>query len=108
MDGFTQFLKAEYGDVPHEENFDFSLRSSIGVGGKARLAFFPRTAEEAVRLLDAFDGSGVHYHILGPKLRKVSSFLRQIYGVFKDGKKAFSPMQVRVQANFCAIWKTRN
>ena len=65
MDGFTQFLKAEYGDVPHEENFDFSLRSSIGVGGKARLAFFPRTAEEAVRLLDAFDGSGVQYHILG-------------------------------------------
>ena len=65
MDGFTQFLKTEYGDVPYEENFDFSLRSSIGVGGKARLAFYPRTAEETIRLLDAFDDSGVKYHVLG-------------------------------------------
>lgn len=65
MDGFTQFLKSEYGEIETEEDFDFSLRSSIGVGGTAKLAFYPKTAEETIRLLDGLEHSGVSYHILG-------------------------------------------
>jgi UDP-N-acetylmuramate dehydrogenase len=65
LDGFTQFLKSEYGEIETEENFDFSLHASIGVGGRARLAFYPKSAEELIRLLDGLEDSGVKYYVLG-------------------------------------------
>ena len=65
MDSYTQFLKSEFGDIETAENFDYTLQSSIGVGGRAKLAFYPKSAEEMIRLIDGLDGNGVSYHVLG-------------------------------------------
>lgn len=45
--------------------FDFSRHSSIGCGGKARVAFYPRSVEETVVLLNKLKTDGVPYSVLG-------------------------------------------
>ncbi len=65
MDDYTRFLKAEYGFVFSESNYDFSKHASIGCGGKAKLAFFPKTIDETVALTDGLDGANARYVMLG-------------------------------------------
>ena len=48
-----------------EKRFDFSLRSTVGVGGIAPMAVYPDTEEKLVKLLRNFENEGVSYHVLG-------------------------------------------
>lgn len=65
MDDYTLFFKKQFFDITHEENYDLARRSTIGAGGTAKLAFFPNTAEELVRLLDGLQNYGISYTVLG-------------------------------------------
>ncbi len=51
--------------VPHERNFSFAKHTTYGCGGYAETACFPRTEEEACKVLAALDKSGKRYYILG-------------------------------------------
>ncbi len=48
-----------------EGPFCFSACSSIGVGGLAKSAYFPRTVEETAALIAAIEGAGLPYVVLG-------------------------------------------
>lgn len=58
-------LKKDYADFTTENPFDFALRSSIGCGGVARLAFCPRSKGELISLLERLHADGVGYRVLG-------------------------------------------
>lgn len=65
MDDCAHFLKSEFSEIEQEENFDFSRRSSIGCGGTAKLAFYPKTVEEWVRLVDCLENCSIPYRVVG-------------------------------------------
>lgn len=48
-----------------EKHFDFSLHSTIGVGGFAPFAVYPETTGKLIKLLRFFDEEGISYHVLG-------------------------------------------
>ena len=54
-----------YEAFAHEKEFDFSKRSSIGVGGKAEIAFFPKSIAELTWLLDCLRDDGIAYQVVG-------------------------------------------
>ncbi len=56
---------SRYGDVQLRAPFDFSLESSIGCGGKAKIAFYPTNAEELATLVGKLETEGVGYYVLG-------------------------------------------
>lgn len=45
--------------------FDFSRHSTIGCGGVAKRAFYPRTAMQLNDVLTALQNEGLRYHVLG-------------------------------------------
>lgn len=45
--------------------FDFSMHSSIGVGGKAAVSFYPTTIEELCSLLRDLEKDGIPFYTLG-------------------------------------------
>ena len=55
----------DYGAFATESPFDFSKHSSIGCGGKARIAFYPRNVAELSKLLQKLQKDGVEYTVLG-------------------------------------------
>lgn len=57
--------KAKYADFLTETPFDFQKHSTIGCGGSARLAYYPRSAEELLRLLTLLRADGAEYLLLG-------------------------------------------
>ncbi len=65
MDDCTLFLKKQFSTIAHEDNFDLARRSTIGAGGTAKLAFFPTTAEECIRLIDGLENCKIKYTVLG-------------------------------------------
>ena len=54
---YTQFIS--------ETPFDFSKNSSIGVGGKADIVFYPRSTAECALLIKMLQREGVEYCVLG-------------------------------------------
>ncbi len=62
---FEKDLYVGYDDFLIERPFDFSLHSSIGCGGCAKIAFYPRTEEELVLLLSRLEREGRAYLIVG-------------------------------------------
>ena len=78
-----------------ETPFDFSRHSSIGCGGTARAAFYPRSVEEAVELLKKLQTDGVPYLVLGnltnvlpsdEAMEKVVVCLKAMDGVAVEGE----------------------
>lgn len=65
MDDWRHFYEKYLSLSPFESPFSFRKHSTIGCGGEARIAFFPRTVEEAVSLLSALDDDGIDYIVLG-------------------------------------------
>ncbi len=59
------FFKEKYQRYERETPFDFSTRSSIGCGGKSSVAFYPKTIEEMLSLLQSLEGDGIPYYTLG-------------------------------------------
>lgn len=55
----------DYGAFAQEKPFDFSMRSSIGCGGKAKIAFYPRNVTELSSLLRKLQKDGIKYSVLG-------------------------------------------
>ncbi|MBR2341224.1 MAG: UDP-N-acetylmuramate dehydrogenase [Clostridia bacterium] len=49
----------------YEENFDFAKHSTVGVGGKAKIAFYPKTLKETTRLCDFFVDNRMDFLVLG-------------------------------------------
>ena len=54
-----------YDTFSHDNAFDFSKNSSIGVGGKAEIAFCPKTVAELTDLLSKLTNDGIPYCVLG-------------------------------------------
>ena len=49
----------------YEQDFDFAKYSTVGVGGKAKIAFYPKTLKEMTRLCDFFTDNGIDFLTLG-------------------------------------------
>ncbi len=60
-----QQLSFEYDKFDIERPFVFSTHSSIGCGGNAKLAFYPKTQEELVRLVDNLQQAGEKWIVIG-------------------------------------------
>lgn len=56
---------SEYSCFLKEEPFDLAANSSIGCGGKAKIAFFPRNVEEFVALLRKLEEDRLQYRVVG-------------------------------------------
>lgn len=65
MDGYRHFYQKYLHLAPFESPFSYRKHSTIGVGGEAKIAFFPRTIDEAVALFSALDADGQQYVVLG-------------------------------------------
>ena len=57
IDGYSAFA--------FETPFDFSKHSTIGCGGKAKVAFYPRSVPETVALIQKLEEDGIAYRVLG-------------------------------------------
>ena len=55
----------DYGAFASEKPFDFSKHSSIGCGGKAAIAFYPRNVTELSALLQKLQKDGIGYSVIG-------------------------------------------
>ena len=58
-------LCAAFPDMPHEEDFSFRAHTTVGVGGCAPLALYPRGAAELAALLRYVSERGLPYFVLG-------------------------------------------
>ncbi len=56
---------SEYRNYERETPFDFAKKSSIGCGGKAKTAFYPKTVEETVNLLNGLQADKTDYIVVG-------------------------------------------
>ena len=65
MDSCRHFYEKYLQLAPFESPFSFRKHSTIGCGGEARIAFYPRTLDEAVSLLKTLDEDGQKYVVLG-------------------------------------------
>lgn len=57
-------MSSIYG-VESEPNFDFSRHTTYGLGGRAEIAYFPKSYEELKAVIDALNYSSKKYVILG-------------------------------------------
>jgi len=62
---YELFFNEKYQGFDRETPFDFSRRSSIGCGGKAALAFYPKTVEELAFLARELSMDGIPFYTLG-------------------------------------------
>lgn len=60
-----EFHLEEFSSFAHEAPYSLALHSSIGCGGVARACFYPKSVNEAVSLLQAFEKRGVPYYMVG-------------------------------------------
>lgn len=62
-----EFLQrfSDYTQFASETPFHFAKNSSIGVGGKADIVFYPRSTAEFALLLKKLKTDGVNYYVLG-------------------------------------------
>ena len=65
MDDCRHVIEKYANSLPFDCPFSFRKNSTIGVGGEAKIAFYPRTIEEMTSLLGALDRDGVSYAVLG-------------------------------------------
>lgn len=65
MKEFLERLTKNGVSCEYELNFDFSKRSTVGVGGIAKIAFYPQTLKEMTRLCDFFTDNGIDFLVLG-------------------------------------------
>ncbi len=63
MDGF--FLNTDYAQFEKEKPFAFSLHSSIGCGGYAPVAFYPKTVEEFTLLITWLQQDKIPFSVVG-------------------------------------------
>lgn len=56
---------SDYAEFDTESPFDFSKRSSIGCGGRAKIAFYPRSISEMTELLARLEQRGIAYQVVG-------------------------------------------
>ena len=59
------FNQERYREFEREMPFDFAKHSSIGCGGSAKLAFYPKTIEECCRLLGCLQQDKIEYTLIG-------------------------------------------
>ena len=60
-----KFRFDDYGGFVQETPFDFAKHSSIGCGGKAAIAFYPKNVAETSALLQKLQKDGIEYCVLG-------------------------------------------
>ena len=65
MKEFLELLSKSGISCEYELDFDFSKRSTVGVGGIAKIAFYPKTLKEMTRLCDFFTDNGMDFLVLG-------------------------------------------
>ncbi len=64
MTAFERILKT-FPELLFQENFEFSKHTTVGLGGKASLAFYPKNAEELAELISFLQNAKIDYCILG-------------------------------------------
>ncbi len=52
-------------NIAYEENFSFAKHTTYGLGGNAKIAFFPKTINEATEIFDFVNSNYAKYFILG-------------------------------------------
>lgn len=52
-------------NIAYEENFSFAKHTTYGLGGNAKIAFFPKTINEATEIFDFVNTNYAKYFILG-------------------------------------------
>ncbi len=62
-DSFVGFLKKQ--EVKYYSHLDISKISSIGIGGRARLAIFPGSEEEFIKIIDFLTNEKIKYRLVG-------------------------------------------
>ncbi len=65
MKDLIELLTNERINVQYERDFNLSKKSTIGIGGKAKIAFFPSTLKEFITLADFLFDEDIHFLILG-------------------------------------------
>ncbi len=59
------YLDEKYANFTIEKNFDFSKNATIGCGGVAPVAVYPKNAEECVKLIQYLKTDNLPYQIVG-------------------------------------------
>ena len=59
------FFKEKYARFERETPFDFSKRSTIGCGGKSPIAFYPRTVDELVTVVNYLQSDEIPFLTVG-------------------------------------------
>ena len=100
-----------YRDFTREEEFDFSKKSSIGIGGKAQICFCPKSLTELCALLGMLERDKIEYYVLGNLTNVLPSDagtqkaivqccnLREI--IFSDHVFAYAGVQASAFVNAC-------
>lgn len=60
-----ELFSKDVGQIRYEKNYSFRERSSMGVGGKAKLAFYPKKISELVSLIERLKTLDIPYRVLG-------------------------------------------
>ena len=68
-------LSFDYDKIIVERPFDFSLHSSIGCGGMAKIAYYPQGEKECVSLLNGLKKDGREYILVGNMTNTLASDL---------------------------------
>lgn len=65
MIDFIELLLKNDLSIAYKEDFDFSKNSTIGIGGKAKIVFYPTTIKELIALVDLLEENNAPYLVLG-------------------------------------------
>ena len=65
MEDYRHFYQKYLQLAPYESPFSYRKHSTIGCGGEAKIAFYPRTIDEAVSLLRELEKDKQKYVVLG-------------------------------------------
>lgn len=65
MFDFIELLLKKNLTIAYKEGFDFAKNSTIGLGGRAKIAFFPTTVKELIALVDLLEDNNAPYLVLG-------------------------------------------
>ena len=106
VDHFSAYL-----DFTREEGFDFSKKSSIGIGGKSEICFCPKSLTELCALLGLFERDKIEYCVLGnltnvlppdAGMQKPVVRLKNLQEIlFSDYVFAYAGVQASVFVNAC-------
>ena len=102
------FFNEKYTPFEKEKPFDFSARSTIGCGGKAELAFYPKTTKELAELARLLQVDKIPFYTVGNlsnvlpsegNIRRVIVCTRKT--AYEESENAFFPAGISARKLLC-------